>query len=171
MARSPRNESGDRAGGATLGYEAELWQMADALRGSMDASEFEHVSFGLLHLKYISDAFEERLAALGAEKAQGADPEDPDEYRHDQQHKGRRPVQPSQGRARPRLQIRSLGVRQRAVQEGRRVLHAPLRGQTPRGVMAVRHSADGKRQFCLGAASRSSVGLHRDLGEPSHAQI
>ena len=36
---------------------------------------------GLLFLKYISDAFEEKHAALLAEKAQGADPEDPDEYR------------------------------------------------------------------------------------------
>ena len=36
---------------------------------------------GLIFLKYISDAFEEKHAALLAEKAQGADPEDPDEYR------------------------------------------------------------------------------------------
>src|SRR3989441_12062207 len=55
--------------------------MADALRGSMDAAEYKHVVLGLIFLKYISDAFEERHAALVAEKAQGADPEDPDEYR------------------------------------------------------------------------------------------
>ncbi len=67
--------------GATVGYEAELWQMADALRGSMDAAEYKHVVLGLIFLKYISDAFEEKHAALEAEKAQGADPEDPDEYR------------------------------------------------------------------------------------------
>ncbi len=67
--------------GATVGYEAQLWQMADALRGSMDAAEYKHVALGLLFLKYISDAFEERHAALVAEKAHGADPEDPDEYR------------------------------------------------------------------------------------------
>jgi len=66
---------------ATLGYEAQLWQMADALRGSMDAAEYKHVCLGLLFLKYISDAFEEKHAALVAEKDQGADPEDPDEYR------------------------------------------------------------------------------------------
>ena len=29
-------------GGATTGYEAELWAMADALRGSMDAAEYKH---------------------------------------------------------------------------------------------------------------------------------
>ncbi len=67
--------------GATVGYEAQLWQMADALRGSMDAAEYKHVCLGLLFLKYISDAFEEQHAKLVAERAQGADPEDPDEYR------------------------------------------------------------------------------------------
>ncbi|MEX0804044.1 MAG: class I SAM-dependent DNA methyltransferase [Candidatus Binatia bacterium] len=67
--------------GATVGYEQQLWQMADALRGSMDAAEYKHVVLGLIFLKYISDAFEEQHAMLEAEKAQGADPEDPDEYR------------------------------------------------------------------------------------------
>ena len=66
---------------ASIGYETQLWQMADALRGGMDAAEYKHVCLGLLFLKYISDAFEEKHAALLAEKAQGADPEDPDEYR------------------------------------------------------------------------------------------
>ena len=55
--------------------------MADALRGSMDAAEYKHVVLGLIFLKYISDAFEERYARLEGEQAQGADPEDPDEYR------------------------------------------------------------------------------------------
>jgi len=66
---------------APLGYEAELWKMADALRGSMDAAEYKHVVLGLIFLKYISDAFEETQARLEAERVQGADPEDPDEYR------------------------------------------------------------------------------------------
>ncbi len=35
-----------------LGYEAQLWQMADALRGSMDAAEYKHVVLGLIFLKY-----------------------------------------------------------------------------------------------------------------------
>ena len=47
---------------ATAGHEAELWAMADALRGSMDAAEYKHVVLGLIFLKYISDAFEERHA-------------------------------------------------------------------------------------------------------------
>ena len=41
-----------------LGYEAQLWHMADALRNNMDAAEYKHVVLGLLFLKYISDAFE-----------------------------------------------------------------------------------------------------------------
>jgi len=67
--------------GAMVGYEAQLWQMADALRGSMDAAEYKHVVLGLIFRKYISDAFEEHHARLEAEQASGADPEDPDEYR------------------------------------------------------------------------------------------
>ena len=70
-----------RANGAVLGFEATLWQAADKLRNNMDAAEYKHVVLGLIFLKYISDAFEEKHAQLVAEKAQGADPEDPDEYR------------------------------------------------------------------------------------------
>ena len=65
----------------TTGYEAQLWEMADALRGSMDAAEYKHVVLGLIFLKYVSDAFEETHAQLEAERDQGADPEHPDEYR------------------------------------------------------------------------------------------
>lgn len=81
MPRGKGKTKAPAAGGATLGYEAQLWQMADALRGSMDAAEYKHVVLGLIFLKYISDAFEEHHARLVAERAQGADPEDPDEYR------------------------------------------------------------------------------------------
>lgn len=79
----PKKKSTTPSGaqGATVGYEAQLWQMADALRGSMDAAEYKHVALGLLFLKYISDAFEEQHGRLVAEALQGADPEDPDEYR------------------------------------------------------------------------------------------
>ncbi len=70
--------------GALVGYEAELWRMADTLRGSMDAAEYKHVVLGLIFLKYISDAFEETRAELEANRRQtGADPDDPDEYRAD----------------------------------------------------------------------------------------
>ena len=75
--RTPKKANG----GATIGYEQQLWGTADALRGSMDAAEYKHVVLGLIFLKYISDAFEERHDQLVADKAHGADPEDPDEYR------------------------------------------------------------------------------------------
>ena len=68
------------SGGAITGYEAELWGMADALRGSMDAALYKHVVLGLIFLKYISDAFEETHQRLEAEVDDGADPEDRDEY-------------------------------------------------------------------------------------------
>lgn len=67
--------------GGDLGFEATLWQSADKLRNNMDAAEYKHVVLGLIFLKYISDAFEERRAQLLAEVDQGADPEHPDEYR------------------------------------------------------------------------------------------
>ena len=56
-------------------YEAKLWEMADALRGSMDAAEYKHVVLGLIFLKYISDAFQEAHAQLELERGEGADPE------------------------------------------------------------------------------------------------
>jgi type I restriction enzyme M protein len=66
---------------AQLGFEAKLWAAADALRNNMDAAEYKHVVLGLIFLKYISDAFEAKHAELVAQAAQGADAEDPDEYR------------------------------------------------------------------------------------------
>jgi type I restriction enzyme M protein len=66
---------------SVLGIETKLWEMADALRNNMDAAEYKHVVLGLIFLKYISDAFEAKHAELETQKTQGADPEDPDEYR------------------------------------------------------------------------------------------
>src|SRR5689334_5560598 len=77
--RSERNNNG--TGDANLGFEAKLWASADALRNNMDAAEYKHVVLGLIFLKYISDAFEAKRAELAAQKAEGADPEDKDEYR------------------------------------------------------------------------------------------
>lgn len=65
-------------GGANLGFEATLWAAADKLRNNMDAAEYKHVVLGLIFLKYVSDAFEEKHAALLAESA--AEAEDRDEY-------------------------------------------------------------------------------------------
>ncbi|KAA6124496.1 class I SAM-dependent DNA methyltransferase [Cupriavidus cauae] len=41
-----------------------LWAAADKLRASMDAAEYKHIVLGLIFLKYISDAFDERRAQL-----------------------------------------------------------------------------------------------------------
>ncbi len=43
-----------------------LWAAADKLRSSMDAAEYKHIVLGLIFLKYISDAFDERRAELEA---------------------------------------------------------------------------------------------------------
>jgi len=41
-----------------------LWKAADKLRSNLDAANYKHVVLGLIFLKYVSDAFEERQAAL-----------------------------------------------------------------------------------------------------------
>jgi type I restriction enzyme M protein len=65
MARQQKARSGKKNGnGANLGFEEKLWQAADKLRGSLDAAEYKGVVLGLIFLKYISDAFEERWAML-----------------------------------------------------------------------------------------------------------
>ncbi len=50
--------------GSTLGFEAKLYQAADKLRNNMDTAEYKHVVLGLIFLKYISDAFEEKHNSL-----------------------------------------------------------------------------------------------------------
>jgi type I restriction enzyme M protein len=49
-----------------------LWATADKLRGQMDAAEYKHIVLGLIFVKYVSDAFDERrrqLAILLADPA------------------------------------------------------------------------------------------------------
>lgn len=71
-------KSGKSSQSANLGFEAKLFQAADMLRGSMDASEYKHVTLGLVFLKYISDAFNTVYESLKANEY--ADEEDPEEY-------------------------------------------------------------------------------------------
>jgi type I restriction enzyme M protein len=78
MAKKVGKDKKKSNNGANLGFEQQLWQMADKLRGHMDAGEYKHVVLGLIFLKYISDAFQERYDAL--KKELHADPEDRDEY-------------------------------------------------------------------------------------------
>ena len=62
-----------------------LWAAADKLRASMDAAEYKHIVLGLIFLKYISDAFDERRDEL---RAAFADADDelylPDAADHDE---------------------------------------------------------------------------------------
>jgi type I restriction enzyme M protein len=44
-----------------------LWKAADKLRGSMDASQYKDVILGLVFLKYVSDAFDERREQIRTE--------------------------------------------------------------------------------------------------------
>ena len=44
-----------------------LWKAADKLRGSMEASQYKDVVLGLIFLKYVSDAFDERQREIRAE--------------------------------------------------------------------------------------------------------
>src|SRR5258708_14996917 len=85
MPNGPKKKNGTTAAKtdstSVLGFEAKLWAAADALRNNMDAAEYKHVVLGLIFLKYISDAFEAKHTELEANRDQGADSEDPDEYR------------------------------------------------------------------------------------------
>jgi len=76
----PKKSAKNAGTGANLGFEATLWAAADKLRNNMDAGEYKHVLLGLIFLKYISDAFDEHRKVLVANKADGANPEDRDEY-------------------------------------------------------------------------------------------
>ncbi len=44
--------------------DAQLWKAADKLRSNLDAANYKHVVLGLIFLKYVSDAFEERQNEL-----------------------------------------------------------------------------------------------------------
>lgn len=65
--------------------EKKLWTAADKLRSALDASVYKHVVLGLIFLKYVSDAFEDRQIEL---RAQFQDPDhdyymDPADYPED----------------------------------------------------------------------------------------
>jgi type I restriction enzyme M protein len=66
--------------------EKKLWTSADKLRSNLDAAVYKHIALGLLFLKYVSDAFEERQKELDAQFRDPAhdyhmDPADyPDDY-------------------------------------------------------------------------------------------
>ena len=53
---------------AALGFEQNLWKMADKLRGNLESAEYKHIILGLIFLKYISDSFEEKYQELVEEE-------------------------------------------------------------------------------------------------------
>lgn len=69
-----------------IDLEKKLWTSADKLRSNLDAAVYKHIALGLLFLKYVSDAFEERQKELDAQFRDPAhdyymDPADyPDDY-------------------------------------------------------------------------------------------
>lgn len=62
--------------------EKRLWTAADKLRSNLDAAVYKHVVLGLIFLKYVSDAFEERQRELRAQLTNPADEYfmDPEDY-------------------------------------------------------------------------------------------
>lgn len=64
-----------------LGFENQLWEMADKLRGNIESSEYKHVVLGLIFLKYVSDGFEEKYKEL-IDEGEGFE-EDHDAYNED----------------------------------------------------------------------------------------
>lgn len=61
--------------------EQTLFKAADKLRKNINAAEYKSVVLGLIFLKYISDSFEYLHESLIKQEAEGADPEDRDEYK------------------------------------------------------------------------------------------
>ncbi|WP_371500383.1 type I restriction-modification system subunit M [Kitasatospora sp. NBC_00374] len=66
-ARASAARSRKAAASTTKDLKDTLWRAADKLRGSMDAAEYKHFVLGLIFLKYVSDAFDERREAIEAE--------------------------------------------------------------------------------------------------------
>ncbi|MDR0910443.1 MAG: type I restriction-modification system subunit M N-terminal domain-containing protein, partial [Spirochaetaceae bacterium] len=65
--KSTTSNSAKSPSSAIIGFEKEIWNAADILRGNMNASDYQHVVLGLIFLKYISDSFEERYRQLLAD--------------------------------------------------------------------------------------------------------
>ena len=84
----PRSKKADALPSTMKELKDTLWKAADKLRGSMDASQYKDVILGLVFLKYVSDAFDERrqqihdeLAADGWEESKiSGQLDDIDEY-------------------------------------------------------------------------------------------
>lgn len=63
----PRKKQTDTAPSTMKELKTTLWKAADKLRGSMDASQYKDVILGLVFLKYVSDAYDERTETIRKE--------------------------------------------------------------------------------------------------------
>jgi type I restriction enzyme M protein len=70
---SAKTAKEQKGNGGNLGFEAQLFLAADKLRKNLEPSDYKHVALGLIFLKYISNAFESKRAALLAEDAAAAE--------------------------------------------------------------------------------------------------
>ncbi len=65
----PRKKTDASAPSTMKELKDTLWKAADKLRGSMDASQYKDVILGLVFLKYVSDAFDERREQIRTDLA------------------------------------------------------------------------------------------------------
>ena len=56
----PRKKTEPTAPSTMKELKDTLWKAADKLRGSLSASQYKDVILGLVFLKYVSDAYDER---------------------------------------------------------------------------------------------------------------
>jgi type I restriction enzyme M protein len=85
---APRKKAEPQAPSTMKELKDTLWKAADKLRGSLSASQYKDVILGLVFLKYVSDAYDERRETIHAElEADGLDADqiedlidDPEEY-------------------------------------------------------------------------------------------
>src|ERR1700716_1094194 len=71
-AKKNGKEKAKNGNGANLGFETQLFLAADKLSGNLEPSDYKHVALGLIFLKYISDAFAAKHAALLADDPDAA---------------------------------------------------------------------------------------------------
>ena len=84
----PRKKAAETAPSTMKELKDTLWKAADKLRGSLSANQYKDVILGLVFLKYVSDAYDERREAIRADlTAQEYDDDqiaelidDPEEY-------------------------------------------------------------------------------------------
>jgi type I restriction enzyme M protein len=65
----PRTKSAPEAPSTMKELKDTLWKAADRLRGSLSASQYKDVILGLVFLKYVSDAYDERRETIRADLA------------------------------------------------------------------------------------------------------